>query len=491
VLIEELKNEDIQLRLNAIRRLGTIAKALGVDKTRADLIPFLNGARRFESVSFSAKTLCGCNSCAASPVHPTFPSLIFLSQSSFLNGIRHCEVSEITPPTPLRPLKMQILELPDFCCHFPRSIVSNGIFMPNFSLSDSPNITCAVSHRCGFFDPSECLDDEDEVLMALAEELGNFVDHVGGAAYAHVLLQPLESLAAVEETVVRDKAVEAILKVAEHIPNDSFEVAFLPMLKRLSTGDWFTPRSSACGLYALVYPRVSDGAKPDLRQLYGKLCNDDTPMVRRAAASNFKKFVVTVDKAQIKSEMIPIFQTLARDDQDSVRLLAVENCIAIASKLDREDTVSLMLPVVHACVNDKSWRVRYMVADQFSNVCNVFGQDIARSELVGLFVKLLKDSEAEVRTAAASKVTGVALMLEVDTVIKQLLPCVHDLVTDDSQHARASLASDIMGLAPLLGKDLTATHLLELFLQLLKDDFPEVRYVLPASLSFHSAPFGF
>ena len=41
--------------------------------------------------------------------------------------------------------------------------------------------------------------------MALAEELGGFVDYIGGPQYAHVLLAPLENLSAVEEAVVRDK----------------------------------------------------------------------------------------------------------------------------------------------------------------------------------------------------------------------------------------------------------------------------------------------
>jgi serine/threonine-protein phosphatase 2A regulatory subunit A len=43
------------------------------------------------------------------------------------------------------------------------------------------------------------------VLLALAEELGKLVDVIGGASFAHVLLAPLENLAAVEETVVREK----------------------------------------------------------------------------------------------------------------------------------------------------------------------------------------------------------------------------------------------------------------------------------------------
>jgi serine/threonine-protein phosphatase 2A regulatory subunit A len=49
------------------------------------------------------------------------------------------------------------------------------------------------------------VEDEDEVLTALSEELGKFVEYVGGPEYGHVLLSPLENLAAIEEPLVREK----------------------------------------------------------------------------------------------------------------------------------------------------------------------------------------------------------------------------------------------------------------------------------------------
>lgn len=52
---------------------------------------------------------------------------------------------------------------------------------------------------------TESVEDEDEVLVALSEELGNFIEYVGGPQWGHVLLSPLENLAAIEEPVVRDK----------------------------------------------------------------------------------------------------------------------------------------------------------------------------------------------------------------------------------------------------------------------------------------------
>lgn len=44
VLVEELNHEEVGLRLNAIRRISTIALALGVERTRNELIPFLTGS---------------------------------------------------------------------------------------------------------------------------------------------------------------------------------------------------------------------------------------------------------------------------------------------------------------------------------------------------------------------------------------------------------------------------------------------------------------
>lgn len=43
----------------------------------------------------------------------------------------------------------------------------------------------------------------------MAGELGDFTEYIGGPQFAHILLQPLENLAAVEETMVRDKVNES------------------------------------------------------------------------------------------------------------------------------------------------------------------------------------------------------------------------------------------------------------------------------------------
>ena len=53
------------------------------------------------------------------------------------------------------------------------------------------------------------MDDEEEVLLSLAEVLGNFLEFVGGPAHAMHIMKPLEKLCQVEESTVREKVSQA------------------------------------------------------------------------------------------------------------------------------------------------------------------------------------------------------------------------------------------------------------------------------------------
>ncbi|CCM01981.1 uncharacterized protein FIBRA_04054 [Fibroporia radiculosa] len=364
ILMDELRSEDVQLRLNAIHRISTIALALGPERARGELIPFLQ----------------------------------------------------------------------------------------------------------------ESVDDEDEVLLALAEELGrNFEEYIGGAEYAQLLLGPLENLSAVEETLVRDKAAESITKVSEVLNSSQIEQYYLPLVQRLSRGEWFTSRTSSCALYAPVYDKVGTAMQDDLRRAFASLGTDDTPMVRRAAAKWLGPFIKKLSKPHVLADGLAVYRRLQSDDQDSVRLLTVEDLIAIAQHLTPAEVKDLLLKQIRQTITDKSWRVRYMAASHFNELAETVGQEMVREELIGHYVQLLKDNEAEVRTAAAGQIPGFSKLLEKEVILARIVPCVRDLCQDTSQHVRAALANQISGLAPLLGKDATIEHLLPLFLHLLKDEFPEVR----------------
>lgn len=168
------------------------------------------------------------------------------------------------------------------------------------------------------------------------------------------------------------QAVESLNKVCEQLSEGQVEEHFVPLVLHLSKADWFTSKVSATGLYSTPYRKAAEGLQQSLRQHFGNLVHDETPMVRRQAANNLAKFVKEMQTDVIIEEMIPLFQYLANDDQDSVRLLTVDILIAIAEEIPKEQQPShgVLLTSLRNLFEDKSWRVRYMVADRYEKVRN-------------------------------------------------------------------------------------------------------------------------
>lgn len=362
LLTEELKSDEVETRIKAMRRLRTVAQALGADRTRSDLLPFLR----------------------------------------------------------------------------------------------------------------EATEDEDEVLVALAEELGGFVDLVGGAEHAAALVEPLEVLAGVEETVVRDRAVESLQKVVAVVPNVGD--VMVPLAKRLAEGDWFTSRVSVCSLFAPIYAKLADaGRKKELRDFYQLMCNDDTPMVRRAAAANIGKIAAAMEKEHIAGMILPLFRALTADDQDSVRLLAIENSAAIAELLSQDENSLHVLPIVRSSVEDRSWRVRFSIAKDFFPLSRAMGAQITESELLGCFSNLLQDAEAEVRAAAAKNLSGYISIIKGELFTSEILPLLSALSQDTAPNVRTAVSIACMELAPKLGEATSKSALAPLLLLFLRDEVVDVR----------------
>ena len=106
-------------------------------------------------------------------------------------------------------------------------------------------------------------------------------------------------------------------------------------VQRLAAGEWFTARVSSCGLFHIAYPSAPDQLKAELRTIYGQLCQDDMPMVRRAAASNLGKFAATVEQSHLKTEIMSIFDDLT---QDGIFLIhVVMNCSVVLHSFSQRD----------------------------------------------------------------------------------------------------------------------------------------------------------
>lgn len=369
---------------------------------------------------------------------------------------------------------------------------------------------------------TDSVDDEDEVLLAIATSMGKMVEYVGGPTFAHTLLRPLELLLTVEETLVRETAAQSCEAIAEQMPAESFQHDYATMIRRLASTEWFTARMSSAGLLASAHGRLGDVTQRwEHVHLFAKLCIDDTPMVRRVAAQYLGKLVqqvVTTDGRDvlrpggvIPETLLPLYEVFAGPEQpDSVRLQTAENCVAFGSVLSgfveggtetlHPHELSLLqriLPLVVSTIDDRSWRVRWTAAARFAAVVSAYDHlPDAIDSLIPAYEKLLQDPEAEVRTAATLNLALVArsqskVVAVQDnnsgahrvSVAERLVKRITSLTEDDSEHVRAALAMVATELAPALGRDATIMYLVPPVLLLLRDAAAEVRLNLISSLA--------
>lgn len=339
-------------------------------------------------------------------------------------------------------------------------------------------------------------DDEDEVFAVLADELGNFVPYVGGPEHATILLPALEILASTEETLVRDKAVASLNNIACELSEQQILNDFIPLIEHLAGADWFSSKVSACGLFKSVIVRIKDDVlRKNLLALYLQLVQDDTPMVKRAAAKNLPTLIDLLRQNPDLSNDVDwdfisnMFQKIINDSQDSVKFLAVDCLIAILKFFNtKNDDVHFkdLLTSAVKLSTDEAWRVRYMAADKFDTLASQFaGNNEYLTELLPPFLGLCEDNESDVRKAIANEIPGFAKLFkdhQPNVILTKILPAVQNLSMDENETVRAALALKVTNLVELMSKEEAIENLLPILLNMLKDEFPDVRLNIIANL---------
>ena len=170
----------------------------------------------------------------------------------------------------------------------------------------------------------------DEVLVTVAEVLPFLVDMVGDCEPAGTpggkaaILNLLGDLCHQEETTVRDQAVASLNKIGATLSAKDVQTLVVPIaLKLARTLEWFTPRVSACGLFALSFKAVADDAsaaalRGELRETFKALGIDDAPMVRRSTAGRLAEFAEVLSESMVIEDLLPRYFTLCTHEQDSV-----------------------------------------------------------------------------------------------------------------------------------------------------------------------------
>uniref|UniRef100_A0A4W5QPJ8 Protein phosphatase 2 scaffold subunit Abeta n=1 Tax=Hucho hucho TaxID=62062 RepID=A0A4W5QPJ8_9TELE len=403
VLIDELRNEDVQLRLNSIKKLSTIALALGVERTRTELLPFL----------------------------------------------------------------------------------------------------------------TDTIYDEDEVLLALAEQLGNFTMLVGGPEYVHCLLDSVRLL-----------AVEACVSIATLLPQEDLETLVMPTLRQAAEDKSWRVRYMVADKFSELQKAVGpEITKNDLVPAFQNLLKDCEAEVRSAAAKKVKEFcenlpedsretiimthilscvkeLVSDTSQHVKSalasvimglstilgkdntveHLLPLFLAQLKDECPEVRLNIISNLDCVNEVIGIRQLSQSLLPAIVELAEDAKWRVRLAIIEYMPLLAGQLGVEFFDEKLNTLCMAWLIDHVYAIREAATCNLMKLVEKFGAEWAQNTIVPKVLGMANDPNYLHRMTTLFCINSLSEACGQDITTKHMLPVVLKMSNDQVANVRFNVAKSL---------
>ena len=320
--------------------------------------------------------------------------------------------------------------------------------------------------------------EEDEVLLAISEELPRFKSYLDGKQMTAVL--PLfVSLLGCEETVVRESTVEGLRKLVPSFSEEQVQKDLIPMVVNISNTEAFQLKVSACYLIRICYPKAGK-EKEKLVNLYFKLCDDDTPIIKRTAAKEFGPLCLIIEKDTVKSEMLNCYKKFM-NESDTVRVTILPSIVQLSKIFQEPELQKQHIQNINSASIDKSWRVRNELANLYPQFIDYF-QNNPNLDLVQPICTLMKDSETEVKSSALKALNQVISKLPSDKVTSQIVPTLRGLNNESNKDTKSNIGLLFGPISRIIGYTGFNANLGTMMDTLMKDENAEVRLGVAKSM---------
>jgi len=316
------------------------------------------------------------------------------------------------------------------------------------------------------------------VLLAISEELPKFKS-VLDAKQMTAVLPLFLSLLGCEETVVRESTVEGLRKLVPSFTDEQVQKDLIPMVVNLSNGEAFQLKVSACYLIRICYPKAGK-EKEKLVNLYFKLCEDDTPIIKRTAAKEFGPLCLIIEKDTVKSEMLNCYKKFM-NESDTVRVTILPSIVQLSKIFQEPELQKLHIQNINAASIDKSWRVRNELANLYPQFIDYF-QNNPNLDLVQPICTLMKDSETEVKASALKALNQIISKLPSDKVNTQIVPTLRGLNNESNKDTKSNIGLLFGPISRIIGYTGFNANLGTMMDTLMKDENAEVRLGVAKSM---------
>lgn len=294
----------------------------------------------------------------------------------------------------------------------------------------------------------------------------------------YILLEIFESLLLAEETVVREEAVKKLSPFLASCKEDFIVKRVLPLVIKLYENESFTGKVSACMMIRQIYSK-SGKEKENLALLYSKLCDDETPLIKKTAAKELGPLSRVFPQDYVTSDLLSILKKFTTD-QDYIQTIALSALVDIIQVVKSSPHQKAVVEIAVTAAGNASWKIRNEIAKLFPFIEEGLGSGF--NELVSSYAKLISDGEMEVRLTALQSLNTILKVVPSEIVLNSIVIHVVNLQNESHKDVRVALGLCFGQLVKSLGYAIFNTKLRTLLNAYLSDEVSEVRQATLTSL---------
>ena len=439
VLIDQLRHEDIQIRLNSVQQLEHIALALGPLRTRNELIPYLMECSDENDTVLTA-TAEKLGHMIDLVGGPDF-ALVLVKPLEDLLGIDESAVRDKATAS----LRYIIKTLPR------KQVEENGV----------PLVLRLASNDWFVARCTAC----------------NLIADIAHRAFSDELIRVFLELCSDDTPMVRRAAMSAVANVAKETPS-SRQRDLLDALRRLARDDQDSVRiltiPTAMTLARDVFKNPLDSFNalfPEIRS-----CVDDQSWrVRVTVANSMEDILTHVTPPKNHTQVFETYNKLLSDPEIEVRTIAVSKLPIVCGFKPDRTLLNLVAQNLNKLIRDDSDQVRAALAQALTQTAPVLGAALTADVLLHLILKSLRDQSTTVRLKVIANIEHISALLQLDEMAPCLIPAITELATDRNWRTRLAILQYSSLLAQHLPTDIFVTELLPVVIRWLSDPVFKVR----------------
>ena len=473
-LLEDLQSTDIKIKKYAVQNLRGISLALGRERTRKELLPYLNSCideEEDEIIIELAKVLSNFIDCIGGKqyIKELFnllevilaidePFVIKESINSIKLIVKQIgKVSEVE--NDLISMINNLYSTDDI--NQKKSAMNLLIFLYKDLNENNKNI--AIS----YFD--KLVVDNN---IYIRKELLNEITEI-------TLLLPIDYIKKLINIILKDKndsmridIVNIIMSIRQHPNINDFISVIYELIPKLSEDtNWRVRLTVADKLNDIlkfpnidnkfrqtsitIFAKLIEDTEPEIRNIcclrleeickilknengfdiilqnLRKLEKDQKNYVRGALASNVLK-ISSIIGDKTKVYVFPIFLTLIKDENIEIRMTLINNLSELDKEIKINNIIESVMPPIKEISTNKSWRVRIQVMEIIPVLSKLFSQQLFMSHIFPICISALMDSVFSMREAASKVFVTIYKDVKNDEFEKKLLEKINELCNSTS-----------------------------------------------------------